>query len=139
MKSSRFASIFVVGLLAGCASTNNPHDPLEGFNRAMFSFNEGVDKVALKPLAKGYDAAVPPPVRTGVTNAFSNVGDLWIGVNNLLQGKGADGLGDLWRVLINSTIGILGLFDVASEMGLEKHNEDFGQTLGRWGVGSGPY
>ncbi|MBL8470316.1 MAG: VacJ family lipoprotein [Rhodocyclaceae bacterium] len=139
MKPSKIASILALGLLAGCASTNNPHDPLEGFNRAMFSFNEGVDKVALKPIAKGYDAAVPQPVRTGVSNAFSNVGDLWVGVNDLLQGKPGAAATDLFRVLVNSTIGILGLFDVASEMGLEKHNEDFGQTLGRWGVGSGAY
>ncbi|TXG78241.1 MAG: VacJ family lipoprotein [Rhodocyclaceae bacterium] len=124
--------------LSGCAGSN-PKDPLEGFNRAMFSFNEGLDKVAIKPVAQAYETAVPLPGRTGVSNFFGNIGDLWIGVNNLLQGKPRDAVSDLGRVLINSTVGIAGLFDVATEMGLEKHEEDFGQTLGRWGVGGGPY
>lgn len=125
-------------VLAGC-STGNPKDPLEGYNRAMFSFNEGVDKYALKPIAQGYEAAVPLPGRTGVSNFFGNIGDLWIGVNNLLQGKPVQAASDLGRVLINSTAGIGGLFDIATEVGLEKHEEDFGQTLGRWGVGDGAY
>jgi phospholipid-binding lipoprotein MlaA len=124
--------------LAGCAGAN-PKDPLEGYNRAMFSLNEGVDKFALKPIAQGYEAAVPLPGRTGIANFFGNVGDLWIGVNNLLQGKPVAAASDLGRVLINSTAGIGGLFDVATEVGLEKHDEDFGQTLGRWGVGTGAY
>lgn len=128
----------VITLSAGCAGPN-PRDPWEGFNKGMFAFNEGLDKVVLKPVAQGYEAAVPAPMRTGVGNAFSNVEDLAIGANNLLQGKPENALSDLGRLLINSTLGILGLFDVASEMGLEKHNEDFGQTLGRWGVGTGPY
>ena len=130
----------LAALVSGCASTaNNPKDPYEGFNRAMFSVNEGIDTVLAKPLAKGYDAAVPLPVKAGVGNFFGNVGDLWIGINNGLQGKPADGASDLARLLINSTIGIFGLFDVASEMGFEKHDEDFGQTLARWGVGDGGY
>lgn len=124
--------------LTGCAGAN-PKDPLEGFNRAMFSFNETVDKAAFKPIAQGYEAAVPLPGRTGVSNFFGNLGDLWIGVNNLVQGKPAQAASDLGRVLVNSTLGIAGLFDVATELGLEKHDEDFGQTLGRWGVGGGPY
>ncbi len=132
------AAAALAALLTGCASSGNPRDPYEGFNRAMFAVNEGIDKVA-KPVAQGYDAAVPLPVKAGVGNFFGNVGDLWIGVNNGLQGKAGDGASDMARLLINSTIGIFGLFDVASEMGLEKHDEDFGQTLARWGVGDGGY
>jgi phospholipid-binding lipoprotein MlaA len=127
------------GLLGGCATSGNSKDPVEGFNRAMFAFNEGLDTVLIKPVAQGYDAALPMPVKTGVTNFFGNIADLFIGVNNLLQGKPDQALSDLGRVAINSTIGILGLFDVATEAGLEKHEEDFGQTFGRWGVGDGAY
>lgn len=127
-------------LIGGCASTSqNPDDPFEPYNRAMFGFNESVDKVAIKPLAQGYDAVTPLPVRSGIGNFFGNVGDIWISFNNLLQGKAGDALNDAGRVLINSTVGILGVFDVASEIGLEKHDEDFGQTLGVWGVGEGAY
>ena len=136
---SLILAVTAAGLLAGCATSGNPKDPIEGFNRAMFAFNEGLDTAIVKPVATGYEAVLPSPVRTGVTNFFGNIADLLIGVNNLLQGKGADALSDLWRVAINSTIGILGTFDIASEFGLEKHNEDFGQTFGRWGVGSGAY
>jgi len=125
--------------LGGCATTaNNPKDPFEGFNRVMFSVNEGID-VVVKPVAKGYDQVMPDPVKTGIGNFFGNIADLWIAVNNFLQGKPTDGFSDIGRVLVNSTIGIVGLIDVASEMGLEKHAEDFGQTLGRWGVDGGPY
>lgn len=126
-------------LLAGCATSGNPKDPIEGFNRAMYGFNEAIDTAILKPVAKGYDAVLPTPVRTGVTNFFGNIADFFIGVNNLLQGKPAEAASDLGRVLINSTIGLLGVIDWASDMGLEKHDEDFGQTFGRWGVGDGAY
>lgn len=130
--------VAVVGL-TGCATTaNNPKDPFEGFNRVMFSVNEGID-VVVKPVAKGYDQVMPDPVKTGIGNFFGNIADLWIAVNNFLQGKPTDGFSDVGRVLVNSTIGIVGLIDVASEMGLEKHAEDFGQTLGKWGVDGGPY
>lgn len=125
--------------LGGCATSGNQKDPIEGVNRAMFAFNEGLDTVIIKPVAQGYDAVMPSPVRTGVTNFFGNIADLFIGVNNLLQGKPADAASDIGRVLVNSTIGILGLIDVASDMGMEKHEEDFGQTFGRWGVGDGAY
>lgn len=126
--------------LGGCATTGaSPGDPLEGYNRAMFGFNDGVDKAIIKPLASGYKAVMPEFARTGVTNFFANLGDLWIGVNNILQGKVGAGVSDFGRFAMNTTIGVLGLFDVASNAGLEKHNEDFGQTLGRWGVGSGAY
>jgi len=126
--------------LGGCATTGGtPGDPIEGYNRAMFGFNDGLDKAIIKPVASGYKAVMPEFARTGVTNFFANLGDIWIGVNNILQGKVGAGVSDLGRFAINSTIGVLGLFDVASSAGLEKHNEDFGQTLGRWGVGSGAY
>lgn len=129
----------LAGMLGGCATSGNPKDPAEGFNRAMFAFNEGVDTVLIKPVAKGYDAVLPTPVRTGVTNFFGNIADLFIGVNNLLQGKPDQAVSDIGRVLINTTVGILGIFDVATEAGLEKHEEDFGQTFGRWGAGDGAY
>lgn len=114
-------------------------DPYEGFNRAMFSVNESIDKYAAKPVAKVYDAALPLPVKASVGNFFGNVGDAWVGVNNALQGKLGDAGVDVGRLAINLTVGIFGLFDVASELGLEKHDEDFGQTLAVWGVGDGPY
>ena len=129
----------VLGALAGCASVpENPKDPYEGFNRAMFSVNEGMDKV-IKPIAQGYDAAAPLPVKSGIGNFFGNLGDIWIGINNLLQGNGSEGLSDLGRFVINTTIGIGGVFDIASEMDVEKHSADFGQTLGVWGVSEGPF
>lgn len=129
----------MVGLLGGCATSGSPKDPIEGFNRAMFSFNEGLDTVIIKPVAQGYDAALPTPVKTGVTNFFGNIADVFIAVNNLLQGKVPEAFSDAGRVLVNSTVGILGVFDWATDMGLEKHDEDFGQTFGRWGVGNGAY
>jgi len=132
-------AVAMAGLLGGCATSGNPKDPIEGFNRAMFGFNEAVDKAVIKPVAQGYDAVLPSPVRTGVTNFFGNIADLFIGVNNLLQGKPGEAFNDWGRVLVNSTIGILGLVDVASGMGMEKHEEDFGQTFGRWGVSDGAY
>ncbi|MFH1043855.1 MAG: VacJ family lipoprotein [Pseudomonadota bacterium] len=126
--------------LGGCATTGgSPNDPLEGYNRAMFGFNDGVDKAIIKPVASGYKTVMPEFARTGATNFFANLGDFWIGVNNILQGKVGAGLGDFGRFAMNTTAGILGLFDIASNAGLEKHNEDFGQTLGRWGVGGGAY
>lgn len=133
-----FAAVILSGL-GGCATTeSNPKDPFEGFNRAMFAVNEGID-VVVKPVAKGYDAAAPLPVKVGIGNFFGNIWDVLTAVNNLLQGKGGQGFSDIGRVLINSTIGIGGVFDVASEMGLEKHMEDFGQTMGVWGVDEGPF
>lgn len=132
-------AIATAGLLAGCATSGNPKDPIEGFNRAMFAFNEGLDSAIIKPVATGYDAVLPSPIKTGVTNFFSNIEDLFIGVNNLLQGKVPEAFSDLGRVAINTTIGLLGVIDFASDAGLEKHDEDFGQTFGRWGVGNGAY
>lgn len=125
--------------LCGCATPANPKDPFEKFNRAMFAFNDKVDQVALKPAATAYKNLLPTFVQTGVSNFFGNLSDAWSAVNNLLQGKGQDGLSDLTRFSVNSTLGMAGLLDIASEAGLRKHNEDFGQTLGSWGVASGPY
>src|SRR5512135_1942988 len=124
----------------GCATTGvaDPRDPLEGFNRAMYSFNEGFDTVLAKPVATAYKQ-LPDPVLGWVRNFFANIADLWIGVNNLLQGKPADAVTDWARFAFNSTIGLLGINDVATSMGLEKHDEDLGQTLGRWGMDDGAY
>lgn len=133
------AVVLVAGLLTGCATSGNSKDPVEGFNRAVFAFNEGLDKAIIKPVATGYDALLPSPVQTGVTNFFGNIADVFIGINNLLQGKVPEGLSDFGRVAINTTIGILGVMDIASDAGLEKHEEDFGQTFGRWGAGNGAY
>ncbi|HUK05741.1 MAG TPA: VacJ family lipoprotein [Burkholderiales bacterium] len=141
----RWARNLVVALLlggaAGCATTGitDPRDPLEGFNRAMFSFNEGFDQAIGKPVATAYRDVLPDPVRTWVRNFFANLGDLWIGLNNLLQGKPADTVTDWARFAFNSTLGVFGINDVASSIGLEKHDEDFGQTLGRWGLDDGAY
>jgi phospholipid-binding lipoprotein MlaA len=105
----------------------------------MFSFNEGLDRAVIKPVAKGYDAIVPTPINNIVTNFFGNIDDLMIAVNNLLQGKFKASASDLGRVALNSTLGIGGLIDVATGMTLEKHEEDFGQTFARWGFGQGAY
>jgi phospholipid-binding lipoprotein MlaA len=118
---------------------DNARDPLEGFNRAMYTFNDKFDRYLLKPVAKGYRAIMPKPVSRGISNFFSNLHDPGIMLNNLLQGKPKQAGSDLGRFLVNTTLGIAGLFDVATKMGMEKHNEDFGQTLGKWGVGEGPY
>ena len=135
------AGLALIGIVSGCATANNrnPQDPFERFNRSMFVFNDDIDRVAVKPVATVYQKVVPNVVQTGVGNFFGNLGDVWIGVNNLLQGKFEDGLNDFMRVAVNSTFGIAGLFDVSSEAGIQKHHEDFGQTLGYWGVRSGPY
>lgn len=138
---TRGAVTALLAALGGCASVpyENPDDPWERYNRTMFKINENVDKAVTKPLAQTYDTVAPLPVKSGVGNFFANIGDVWTGANNLMQGKGRDGLSDLARVVINSTLGILGIFDVASEMGLEEHGEDFGQTLAVWGLPQGPY
>ena len=129
----------VTVLTGGCATTANGKDPIEGFNRAVFAFNEGLDSVVIRPVAKGYEFVTPDFVRTGVGNFFGNIADALIAVNNLLQGKGIEAASDAGRFFVNSTVGILGLFDVATEWGMEKHEEDFGQTFGRWGMDTGAY
>ena len=140
----RWARKFVVALLlagaAGCATTNgDPRDPIEGFNRAMYSFNDGFDQAIGKPVAGAYRDVIPPPVRIWVRNFFANIADLWIGANNLLQGKPADAVTDWARFAFNTTFGVFGINDIATDMGFEKHDEDFGQTFGRWGAGDGAY
>ena len=124
---------------ASAGNGDDSDDPLEGFNRAMYTFNDTVDIYVLKPVAQGYRAALPSPIRTGVSNLFNNLHDPVIMLNNLLQGKVVNAISDFWRFIVNTTVGIYGLFDVASALGLEKHNEDFGQTLGKWGAGEGFY
>ncbi|QDQ26501.1 VacJ family lipoprotein [Chitinimonas arctica] len=126
-------------LLAACATPTNHYDPLEPINRKVYAFNSALDKAVLKPVAKGYVAITPKPIRAGVANFFGNLQDVYIGAANLLQGNWRDAASDGTRVVFNSTFGLLGLIDIASQAGLEKHDEDFGQVLGHWGMGSGPY
>lgn len=127
--------------LGGCATTGagDPRDPLEPLNRGIYTFNEGLDTVIMKPLAEVYRGVIPQIVRTGISNVFSNLNDVIVALNNLLQGKLTNAASDVARVMVNTTVGVLGAIDVASKAGLEKHDEDFGQTLGYWGVGDGPY
>jgi phospholipid-binding lipoprotein MlaA len=133
-------ALFVSALLvSGCATGQNPRDPYESFNRSVYEFNETLDRWALKPVAKGYRAVVPVPVRGGVTSFFGNFRDVTTAINNLLQLKIGTGLADVGRVAVNSTAGLFGIFDVATRIGLEKHEEDFGQTLGYYGAPDGPY
>lgn len=128
--------------LGGCASTQyveSERDPWQGWNRTVYGFNDTMDRAILKPAAQGYKAIAPDFVELGVRNFFSNLDDVSVAVNNLLQGKVSNSFSDVGRIVINSTIGVLGLFDVASGMGFRKHDEDFGQTLGVWGMSPGPY
>jgi len=127
-----------LGWLQGCATAQNP-DPFETVNRRVFDFNDRVDEVVLVPVAQSYRDWVPQPVRTGIRNVASNATDGWSAINLFLQGRGGDGLSELTRFLTNSTFGLLGVLDIATELGLERYNEDFGQTLGKWGVGPGAY
>jgi phospholipid-binding lipoprotein MlaA len=136
--------------LSGCATTTTlikdarggpgaRLDPWEGWNRKVFAFNESLDENVLKPIATGYAKVVPQLVRRGIDNFFANAADAWSAVNNVLQGKGEPAVQDLVRVSTNTVFGFFGVLDIASEMGLEHHYEDFGQTLGRWGFGAGAY
>jgi len=136
-----FICVAVVIFTTGCATTGalDERDPLEGFNRGVYSFNQGMDKVIFDPLSKLYQVITPDFVDKGITNFFSNLGDIAVVANDILQFKISQAFSDTARFFFNSTLGILGFFDVSSTMGLDKHNEDFGQTLAHWGVGSGPY
>jgi phospholipid-binding lipoprotein MlaA len=130
-----------LAILSGCASDPyaDPRDPLEEVNRAAYSFNEMMDRMLFTPLASGYNYITPAPVNRGVTNFFNNLEDVRSAVNNLLQLKIGRAFSDVGRVAVNSTLGFLGLMDVASNMDLPRYDEDFGQTLGVWGVDSGPF
>ncbi len=127
-------------VLADSSASEETQDPWEGFNRKVFVFNDTLDTYALKPVAKGYRAITPDPVEDGVSRMFSNVGEIVNVVNDLLQGKFRQAGNDTGRFLVNTTIGLVGFFDVADDLGMPKNEgEDFGQTLGVWGVGEGPY
>ena len=147
MRAARAATALAAALLvAGCASVapgpggpGQKVDPWENWNRKVFGFNESLDENVLKPVATAYSNVVPEPVRRGIDNVFGNFADAWSAVNNLLQGKLERGLRDVMRVGTNTFFGFGGIIDIATEMGLDHQYEDFGQTLGVWGFGSGPY
>lgn len=126
-------------LLAGCATTPGNPDPWEPMNRKVFAFNDAFDQALLKPAAQGYKKITPQPVQTGVNNFFDNIYDVNTTLNQFLQGKPKEGFSDAARFVFNTVFGVFGLFDVATPLGLDKHDEDFGQTLGVWGVPPGPY
>lgn len=132
-------TLLAITTLSGCATMHNDKDPYENFNRSMFSVHEGVDKAVLKPISKGYNYITPDPVKTGVSNFFGNIGDIPNMANNLLQWNLNGFANDLFRVLINTTAGIGGIFDPATSLGLEKSDQDFGLTLAKWGVSNGSY
>ena len=145
---SKVTTFFKMGMitatlfLTGCATTqqqSDVNDPLEGYNRVMYSFNDTVDSAILKPVAQGYDTVMPDPISKSISNFFSNLDDITVVINDVLQFKLMQAFDDSSRFAINSTVGVLGLRDVASEFGYKKNNEDFGQTLGVWGLGTGPY
>lgn len=136
----RFTALLTLcAVLAGCATGPNPRDPYESSNRKVFKFNDAIDGAITKPVAKGYKAIAPVPIRSGVTNFFGNFLDVQTALNELFQAKVSRAASDTGRVLINSTIGFFGVFDVATRLGLEKHSEDFGQTLAVWGWKSSTY
>jgi phospholipid-binding lipoprotein MlaA len=135
----RLAVFLLAGVLAGCASGPDPRDPWEPWNRRVDSFNEHVDTVVLKPVAIAYREIVPPLARTGVSNFYGNLSDAWSAVNSLLQLKVQQAADNMLRFSFNTVFGLGGVLDIATEMGIDRHREDFGQTLGFWGVGHGPY
>ena len=134
-------AITSMALLSGCASltSQQENDPLEYVNRGVYQFNQKADQYVLEPVAKGYQYVTPEVVDKGITNFFSNLDDVVVFVNDVLQLKFNQALSDGGRVLVNTTVGVLGFIDVATDMGMPKNNEDFGQTLGAYGVGTGPY
>jgi phospholipid-binding lipoprotein MlaA len=129
------SSLVLLPVVAGASE----QDPWQGYNRIMFEINDTVDTYTLKPIAKGYQAVTPDFLEDGVHNVFRNIGDVGNLANNLLQGKLHNAGVDTSRLIVNTTFGVLGFFDVGTTMGLQRSDEDFGQTLGKWGVGSGPY
>lgn len=143
MKMKAAAVVFSAGLLAGCAtptaSTDEPNDPYEGMNRNFYDFNDALDRNFFEPVARGYVKVTPDPVRTRVTKFFDNVSYLNVIANDLLQGKAGQFAADSGRFVVNSTVGIGGLFDPATSFGMPEHDEDLGQSFGTWGMGEGAY
>ncbi|MCY7370163.1 MAG: VacJ family lipoprotein [Polaromonas sp.] len=139
--ASKWLGLATFLVLQGCASAPNanPADPLEPFNRGVFELNDKIDRAVVKPVASAYREITPKPIRTGVTNFFANLADAWSAVNNTLQLKGEAATNSLFRFTTNTLWGLGGFLDVASEMRIPRHTEDFGQTLGYWGVPAGPY
>lgn len=137
----RCAAVGALLLVQGCATVSNPdaRDPLESFNRGMFSFNDAVDRAVLKPVATVYRDVTPRLVQKGVSNFLNNLEDMWSAFNNAIQLRGQDMGDSIGRVMVNTTIGLLGLFDVATDLNIDRHPANFGLTLGRWGVKPGPY
>ncbi len=138
----RISILTSVILLSGCATTQHAdgvNDPLEGYNRVMYGFNDAADRAVIKPAAQVYDAVLPDPIQKGVSNFFRNLNEITVIINDLLQLKFGQAFHDTGRFLLNTTVGVAGVFDVAGHAGYESHNEDFGQTLGYWGVDTGPY
>lgn len=137
-------ALATVATLSACATrppgaAEHPQDPLEGMNRSVMAFNDAVDAAILEPAARGWRTVVPAPVRTGVGNVFANVGDLWSGINHLLQGQGELAYNHFVRFTTNTVLGLGGVLDIATEAGIAREKQDFGQTLARWGVSPGPY
>jgi phospholipid-binding lipoprotein MlaA len=139
----RRAAVILCLWLGACATPmaerSDPRDPYENLNRKVFTVNQVFDQILLKPVAKGYSNYVPDFIQTTVGNFFGNLADVWTAVNNFLQGKPREGMQDTGRVAVNTVFGVAGLADVATKLGIPKHQEDFGQTLGVWGVKPGPY
>lgn len=138
-RTGLWAGLLALALLQGCAIGPNPRDPFEPFNRSVTRFNDGLDEAIVKPVAQAYQDTVPSPVRTGVNNFFGNLSDAWSFVNNVLQAKPQAAVDSFMRVSVNTLIGLGGVLDWATPMGIERHREDFGKTLGRWGMATGPY
>lgn len=132
-------TLLLAAMLSACATAQNNHDPIEPVNRVTDKVNDSIDRISLKPVAQGYTAAVPKPMRTAVSNFYDNATYTNTILNDFLQGKGQQGIKDIIRLLINSSLGVAGLVDVASSMGFEKHEEDLGQTLAVWGFSQGAY
>lgn len=135
----RLLPLVFVAFLSGCATAGDPRDPFEAFNRDMFAFNQALDQDLIKPAAENYRAVVPEPAQRGIRNFFNNLNDVIVFVNQVLQLKWHGAIDTLGRVMFNSTAGVLGFFDLATEHGVAKADEDFGQTLGYWGAPAGPY
>jgi phospholipid-binding lipoprotein MlaA len=139
-KPLRCVSVALAALLLGaCAAAPNKDDPFEPWNRAMYEVHQAVDGAVIKPIAQAYVAVVPELIRTGVSNFFGNIDDLFTGINNVLEGNGNQAGDDFGRVLLNTTMGMGGIFDLASMMGIPKDKKDFGITFGKWGIPQGPY